>query len=218
MTQEHSKTLIYRWGVFLLALGYAIYFVATSDYSTPLGPFRFLTIWALFASVISGFHVLQISRGQATRRWDGFIGMTAVLNAMVVFLYWKLFFEDPASVTRDGKLGAWYLEFYLHLLGPVLQWIDALFLHRTFRAFRQSALLLVGITAAYLIWAELVVQPLNVTPTGSVTSGLPYPFLNNLELPDRLTFYAGNVAASLAFLSVFFALGWGVKRFGKPDP
>lgn len=212
MNTNGPKILAYRWIVFLLALGYAIYYLSTSNYAEPLGPFRYLTIWALLCSVFVGWCLLMYSRGESKLRWDGFIGMTTVLNAMVVFLYWKLFFEDPNSVTRDGELGTWYLEFYLHLVGPLLQWIDALFLHRAFRKFKASCLWLIGIIALYLSWSELVVQPLNEKPAGSVTSGLPYPFLNDLPFSERLVFYSTNFIVALLLLCVFFAISWVLRR------
>ena len=43
---------------------------------------------------------------------------------MVVILYWKLFFEDPMSV--NNRPPVWHQEYYLHAVGPLLQWIDAL--------------------------------------------------------------------------------------------
>ena len=70
--------------------------------------------------------MMALMEGRSTKRWDGFVSMTAVVNAMVVYLYWSLFFNDPASVTTNGKMGEPYLELYLHGLGPLLQWIDAI--------------------------------------------------------------------------------------------
>ncbi len=205
--------LIYRWVVFLLAAFYSLRMIFFGGYDGFGGPFRYLTVWALFAAFFSASRMIALDEGRTTRRWDGFVGMTSVLTAMVVILYWRLYFADPTSVTKDGQLGQWWLEYYLHLIGPLLQWIDALFLHRSFRRIGASALWLLGLISAYVAWAELVVGPLNQTPIGSVTSGLPYRFLNNLEWPDRATFYVTNVVVALILLLVFAAVAWAIRRF-----
>lgn len=205
--------VIFRWTVFLLAAGYCLRTLILGDWGHFGGPFRFLTIWALFASYFCASRMMALVEGRSTRRWDGFVSMTAVVNAMVVFLYWKLYLADPASVTSDGQMGEFYLELYLHGLGPLLQWIDAIFINRAFRRLGAAALWLCGIIATYVVWAEMVVQPLNATPRGTVTSGLPYPFLNSLLPADRAMFYASNFAAGLVLLLVFAAIALCVRRF-----
>lgn len=204
--QKQSFVSIYRWAVFLLAAGYTIRMVLFSEYDGFAGPFRYLTIWALILSFFCASRMMALIEGRSDARWDGLVGATAVINLMVVFLYWRLFFADPTSVTRDGQLGDWWLEYYLHVVGPLLQWIDALFIHRSFTRLRASALWLAGIVTAYVVWVEFVVQPFASTPSGSVTSGLPYRFLNDLELGGRMTFYATNLVTALVFLLAFAAL------------
>ncbi len=204
--------LIYRWIVFLLAAGYLLRTFIFSDFSDFGGPYRYLTIWALTASFFAASRMMALEEGRSTNRWDGFVSMTAVLNTMVVFLYWRLYFEDPASVTRNGELAAFHLEMYLHLVGPLLQWIDSMFIHRSYRRLWPAVLWLVGVITAYLTWAELLVAPNNESPVGSVTTGLPYPFLNNLEFSDRLVFYVTNLATGLVLLLLFTGLAWAVRR------
>ncbi len=210
--QKASAVSIYRWAVFLLAAGYTIRMVLFSEYDGFAGPFRYLTIWALILSFFCASRMMALVEGRSDARWDGLVGATAVINLMVVFLYWRLFFADPTSVTRDGQLGDWWLEYYLHALGPLLQWIDALFIHRSFTRLRASALWLVGIVISYVIWVEYIVQPLASTPSGNVTSGLPYRFLNDLELGGRMTFYATNLVTALGFLLVFAGLAAVIRR------
>ncbi|MFQ6551012.1 hypothetical protein AAD018_001535 [Aestuariibius insulae] len=203
---------IYRWITFLLAGGYVIRMILFSDYDEGLGPLRYLTIWALIGSFFCASRMMALLEYRSERRWDGFISAVAVINAMVVILYWRLYFDDPTSVTRDGTRAVWYLDYYLHGLGPALQICDALFIHRSFRRPATSALWLVGIVAVYLLWSEFVVQPMHSSPAGSVTSGLPYPFLNNLALTDRLGFYATNIVTALVLLAVFAGLAWAIRR------
>lgn len=219
MTPTLYFVLVYRWAVFVLAAGYALYILITSDYGAPGGPFRFLTNWALLLSFFCASRVLAYSEGRSDRRWDAVISATAVINAMVVFLYWRLYFADPTSVTRDGVLLSLWLELYLHLAGPALMWIDALFVHRSFRRVLPSLAVLLSIVILYLLWAELGVGPLNDTPIGTATSGLPYPFLNNLEPAARMQFYGVNVAVAVVLMAVFFGIAMLIRHvFGTYRP
>jgi len=210
-------TKLYRWCVFLLAAGYCLRMSLFGDYDGVGGPFRYLTIWALFASFFAASRMVAREEHRTERRWDGFVGMAAVLNAMVVFLYWRLYFGDPTSVTDDGTLGAWWLEGYLHALGPLLQWIDALFIHRGFRRPLASVAWIAGIVGLFFAWIELVVAPLNDAPMGRVTSGLPYRFLNDMAPGERAVFYATNVGLALGVLAAFTAAAWVIRRrFPRP--
>ena len=203
---------IYRWTVFLLAAFYCLYELAFGPWGGFGGPFRYLTIWALFLSFFCASRMMALMEHRSTRRWDPLVSATAVVNAMVVLLYWRLYFADPTSVTRNGQLSQPWLEFYLHGLGPLLQIIDAIVIHRAFRRLGQALAVLVGIVVTYLIWAETAVGPLNDSPVGTVTSGLPYPFLNDLPFDDRMTFYVTNVAVAVLLLGVFAGVAALVRR------
>lgn len=207
-----SPRLIFRWIAFLLAAGYCIRTLVFGGWDTFGGPFRFLTVWALFFSFFAFSRMMALEEGRSTKRWDGFVCMTAVLNTMVVFLYWRLYFADPTSVTSDGQLNAWHLELYMHLLGPVLQVVDTIFVHRSYRRLLPAIGWLVGVIATFVALSELVWQPLNSTPAGLVTSGLPYPFLNNLEFGERVVFYATNFVTAFAILLLYAGIAWAVRR------
>jgi hypothetical protein len=207
-----NPRLIFRWTAFLLAAGYCIRTMIFGGWDAFGGPFRFLTIWALFASFLAFSRMMAIEEGRSEKRWDGFVCMTAVINTMVVFLYWRLYFADPMSVTMDGELGAWHLEMYLHLFGPLLQVVDTIFIHRSYRRLGVAFAWYIGVIATYVFWAELVVQPMNDSPAGTVTSGLPYPFLNNLELADRMGFYITNVTVGVVLLLIYATMAWGARR------
>jgi len=207
-----SGRIVFRWVVFLLAASYCVRQALYGGNDEFGGAFRFLTNWALFCSFFAASRMIAFEEGRTERRWDGFVGMTAVLNFMVVFLYWRLYFGDPASVTRDGELAEWWLEIYLHALGPALQWIDALFIHRSFRRPLASAGWLIGLVVTYFAWIELAVAPRNDTPAGAVTSGLPYRFLNDLDLGARAEFYATNVVVALLTLALFTGTAWIIRR------
>jgi hypothetical protein len=203
----HSKPVIgFRWVVFLLAAGYTIHEIAFSSYEHFSGPFRYLTIWALLMSFYAASRMLAVSEHRITRPHQVTAMVAAVLNVMVVYLYWKLWFTDPALVNNNGPI-IWYREYYLHGLGPALQIIDALFVGRVFARTWRAAIPLVAIIGLYVFWSELVVQRFSQSSPGSVTSGLPYPFLNSMELGERVGFYGLNLCVALGLLVVFGILG-----------
>lgn len=208
----HSRpVLIYRWIVFLLAAGYCLHQMFLGSWSGPGGPFRYLTIWALFLSFYAASRMLALSEHRITRRHEVTAMCAAVLNVMVVFLYWRLYLTDP-SLVNGGNPIVWWLEYYLHALGPALQIIDALFVGAVFRRVWRAALPLLGIIAAYVAWAELFVQRFNTKPVGEVTSGLPYPFLNSMEWADRAMFYGVNAATAMGLLVIFGLVGAVIYR------
>lgn len=212
----HSRpVLYYRWIVFLLAAGYCLYQILFGAWTGPGGPFRYLTIWALFLSFYAASRMLALTEHRITRRHEVTAMSAAVLNVMVVFLYWRLYFSDPALVNNDGPI-EWWLEYYLHGIGPALQIFDALFIGAVFRRVWRAILPLMTIIGLYVAWAELFVKRFNERPAGSVTSGLPYPFLNNMELPERAMFYAVNAGTALGLLIVFGVLGAGIYRLKRP--
>lgn len=207
-----TPLLIYRWAVFLLAGGYAVYMLWTADYSKAGGPFRFLTFWALLASFYCASRMIAQMEGRARLGHDATVSVTAVMNAMVVLLYWRLFFTDPALVRGGNNPPVPLVEYYIHLVGPILQWIDALFLRRAFRKPMRSALALAGVVAGYACVTEFVLAPLSSSPVGTVTTGLSYPFLNDMEPLSRVIYYGANYGVALVFLALFSGVGWLILR------
>ena len=110
----------------------------------------------------------------ATRRngrsdsYPAFISATAVLNIMVVFLYWRLFFIDPALVNGDNT-PVWFQEYYLHLIGPAIILIDALFISRAFDQMVRGVAGTIALCVAFVVWTEGFVAPFNDPPVRSVT-------------------------------------------------
>ncbi|PRY93378.1 FAR-17a/AIG1-like protein [Hasllibacter halocynthiae] len=198
---------LWRLGVFLLAAGFWLYQFATQEMADFGWQFRFLTVWALTLSMLSGWFVLRVSLGWSDSPHRTLMAATAVINAMVVLLYWRLYLENPEQVNGTTALPP-VQEWYLHALGPALQWVEALVLTRAFTRLPSSALAVLGVVAAYVLWIELAVQPLNEVPGGAVTTGLPYPFLNDMEVQARLAFYGMQLGMSLLALGAF----WGLQR------
>ena len=214
MDERRAPIRAYRLLVLMLALGFTVYQLGRDDWSSPGGPLRYLTNWALIASGFAALAMVARSLGISDRRRDALVAVAAVMNAVVVIQYWRLYLMDPANVTSGDPL-PWWLEYYLHLAGPMLQWFDALVILRAFRTGHGRALgALIGLVVAYALWAEMFVGPMNDRPVGSVTSGLPYPFLNDMALQARLTLYAVNAVV----VAVFYAAFVGLARFIPRPP
>ena len=212
MMTRSTPVLTYRWIVFLLAAGYSIYHIGWGDYDIWGGPFRFLTFWGLFYSAFAGLMMLCFSMGITRDPWYSAAMVAAVVNTMVVFLYWRLYLIDPFLVHATGEPGAWWDNYYLHGLGPLLQIIDALFIARAFRKPLRAVLPLLVFILAFVSFGEVFVQNLADFPQGSVTSGLPYPFLNDMEMLGRAIYYAQNALIGLVLLGLYGALTWGAYR------
>ena len=197
---------------FFLALGYWIYQFFRADLSLFGIHFRLMTYWGLSLAVAVHFlHWRARMRGVDSRH-HGFTTMAVVVNLLVVFLYWRLYFIDPKLVNGDG-IPVWHQEYYLHLVGPCLLVIDGVWLARAFRQIWRGVATTIGICMIYTIWVEGAVRPLNTSPQGSVTSGLPYPFLNDMEFDARLIFYAQTMLTALMFYGICWLVGQGWKRY-----
>ena len=213
MDIRSTPVLTFRWIVFALALGYSIYHIGWNGYENWGGPFRFLTFWGLFFSTFAAARMLATSLGRDDDSHLPIAATAAVINTMVLFLYWRLYLIDPFLVHEKGDPGAWWNNYYLHGLGPLVQIFDALFIARAFRAPLRAVLPILAFVLAFVVFGELVVQTFSSTPAGSVTNGLPYPFLNNMELGDRIIYYATNAGVALGILALFSAIAWVIRRF-----
>lgn len=195
--------LRYRLVCLVLSIAYFVYQFTAANYENFGIQFRYLTIWSLTGAMISSYLLYRLKRSNLPEAYHAFVSAVAVLNAMVVFLYWKLYFIDPSLVNYSGSM-VWFQEYYLHALGPLLIIFDALFINRSFLQIKKGTITIVGICLLYVLWSEAITAPLNATPEGSVTSGLPYPFLNNMVFSERLSFYATTTLTGLGF----YFLGW----------
>ena len=211
-------TRTYRWIVLLLAVAFFVDRATVEDFSdwSDFGwQFRYLTIWALTGSLVAAALVLTPRFGRRDGPGAVFVSVVAVLNMIVVVSYWRLYFDDPTLVNGDNDIVP-LREYYLHLAGPILQWIDVLALKRGFRRVVAVALWLGVAVLAYLGWSEFVVAPLNDAPVGTVTTGLPYPFLNDMTPVARLAFYGVTWASGLVFIAVLRGLQALVDRAAAP--
>jgi len=79
--------------------------------------------------------------------------------------------------------------------------------------------LALSISFSYVAWTEFVTGPLNNSPAGSKAAGLPYPFLNDMVLADRLEFYVISILTGVFFYAVFWLIDricishfWGLAK------
>ena len=196
-------TLRYRLVCLLLSVGYFLYQFTEANYNNFGIQFRYLTIWGLTAAMLATWLLYKTKRMGLPESYLPFVSATAVLNAMVVFLYWKLYFTDPSLVNYSGSI-SWFQEYYLHIVGPALIVLDALLLNNSFTQVKKGVLTILAICLLYIFWSEVITGPLNETPEGSVTNGLPYPFLNNMSFSERVSFYATTIITGLGF----YLAGW----------
>lgn len=201
----------FRWIVFALAFGYWCYEFTVFSRELFGWQFRFLTIWGLTANAIVAFLMLRYSLGRSERTYNPLVTATVILGAIVVFMYWKLYLTDPALVNSGSEV-VWYQEYYLHGLGPALMIFDALFILGVFRRIAASIAIMITIFVGYIFWIELLVGPRNTYPEGSVTAGMPYPFLNDMELAQRINFYGVTIGTAIVFFIVGLLLSRAIAR------
>ena len=183
----HKFILRYRFVCLLLSIGYFLYQFTDANYNNFGIQFRYLTIWGLTGAMIATWLLYRTKREGFPETHLPFVSAIAVLNAMVVFLYWKLYFIDPSLVNYSGSI-VWFQEYYLHVLGPLFIILDSLFFNNSFTQIKKGLLTILGICLLYILWTEALTGPLNTTPEGAVTNGLPYPFLNNMAFAERISF------------------------------
>ena len=194
--------LSYRALVFILALSYWLY-QFDGIYTDPFGwQFRYLTIWSLTTSLFVAGQLLSFSCGFSDKSWNTLTSVATVISMVVVIQYWRLYFIDPLLV-GSGEI-PWHQQYYLHLAGPALLWIDAFFILGAFQKLKKILFFIAVFSISYPTWMEIILRPINSIPIGTVTNGLPYPFLNDMLIIDRIVFY--TVSIILNFLLIF--VGW----------
>ena len=194
----------------ILAIGYSLYQFVNTDWSAFGIHFRYLTIWGLTAAMVYHASIWMDRRAGRAERYLPMIAATAVLNVMVVYLYWKLYFVDPKLVNGENS-PVWFQEYYLHLLGPLLIIFDALFISKAAQGLR-GLIMSVVLSLAYVAWCEIFVGPFNDSPVGSVTSGLPYPFLNDMDVAGRAGFYGSTLALAVGVYVVFWIITFVMRK------
>ena len=209
-----DRVLIYRIISFSLATVYLVeqlFGFGHGLYNGDLGEgfgwqFRYLTIWALIAHVIVGYGLLMSSIYKTYTVNDGLVAMAAALGLYVVIMYWGLFFIDPELVNGEHK-PFWLREYYLHLAGPLILLVDAVFIKKALENFWQMIKFNVSVCVIYCLWIELVIKLLNSEPSGNITNGLPYPFLNDMNLHERIIFYLISIAVGILPMLILRQLG-----------
>ena len=73
-----------------------------------------------------------------------------------------------------------------------------------FQKIKKVLFFIAVFSVSYPTWMEIILRPINSIPIGTVTNGLPYPFLNDMLIIDRIIFY--TVSIILNFLLIF--VGW----------
>jgi len=76
--------------------------------------------------------------------------------------------------------------------------------NRSFRQFKLGIIQALILSFSYIVWTEVVTGPLNNFPVGSMSAGLPYPFLNDMVLTERFEFYGISILTGVFFYFLFW--------------
>lgn len=198
MNETSLTVRVFRLIVAALVCFYFFYNFHPSVWTSQLGwSWRFLTTWGQTLSLVVALLMLARSFGYTSQWPDALVSVTVVLNIMIVYLYW-----NTAGVDSDGTPPVWWRQYYIHGLGPALQWFDAFFIFGCFRRPIRIGVGLISVIALYVLWMELVLEPFTSSPVGTATSGLPYPFLNDMTFNSRIEYY-GETILVYGFLAAF---------------
>ena len=168
--------------------------------------FRYFTLWSLLANFIA---ILFLSLSKSFRIFDQtkpFIAISSMMGLFTIILYWGLYFIDPNLVNYGDDQLDFFREIYLHFIGPALLFFDALVLKKTFTHFKKIVPYAIIINFGYFGWLELLVGPNSDFPVGKITSGLPYPFMNDMLLEHRLIFMVVCFLCGASFIWILTKL------------
>lgn len=200
---------VWRLGVLLLATGFWAHQFALQDLADFGWQFRYLAVWALTLGLVAGALTFRLSLVPDAGAPDSLLLVASAVSALQAILFWRFQLDDP-SVLGPASAGASPLAIaYLHGIMPLLVWIETVFLSRASRGLPAAIGWLLVTLLAYVLWIEAAVLPLNPVPAGAVTSGLPYPLLNDMTQPERIVLYARSSALGLALLVL---AGWAAGR------
>lgn len=200
-TSEKSK-IIYSIVAFGSALAVWCYGLIMSNFDL-FHEMRFLTIWALtFATIVHGYIGWQRINHRPIS-YKSIIQSAAIMNILVVFLYWRLYLINP-SLVNGNKTPSMLTEYYLHSTGPLLMVIEALFLSKAFINFGKDLISTLTTNGLYIVWAELVLRPLQK---------LPYPFLAKMYGKDLRLFYIQVIAIALFFHIIMHSIAYWLNKY-----
>lgn len=181
----------YRWG--LLALSVVVWARCFGDARLEeFGwQFRLIEVWAVTGTVLAAALMVRLSMGWSRSRHEELVGGVAAVNVVVLALH-----LGPLGVWSP-TLPGWH-GLALNVVVPAAQIADAVLILGAFRRVRGAVAWSSSMAAAYVVWIELAVRPLNASVEGR--GGLPYPPLDAMPLSDRLGLYAAVTLLGLAVL------------------
>lgn len=210
-TKTHSRfSAYYSLCCGLLGLGFIIDSFFTIENFVFGWQYRFLTIWGLNLATIAHGMLARWRFMNKPIRFKSLISAIAILNCMVIFLYWRLYFIDPGLV-NDGTPPVFIREYYLHLIGPLAMTLEALTFDNYFKYFWQGIGLTILICMIYVAWLELIIEPYSI---------LPYPFLRTMPFDERGMFYFQTIITAVVFfvcLAVINKAVVHIKRRKQPS-
>ena len=208
ISPQISFLFLFRTVCFLLTLIFFadIFFLSGSYIFQNVGfgkQFKFFTLWSFIANFLV-FSILFLSMiGIRIKIPDSLVATSTLMGIFTIILYWGLFFIDPNLVNYTDQRLNLFREFYLHLIGPLLLVVEGFLFTRAFKNFFNITLCAAAINFGYFSWIELVVARFNEFPKGTITNGLPYPFMNDMGISERLIFSASCFIFGIFFIWLF---------------
>lgn len=200
---------VWRLGVLLLAVGFWAHSFALEDLADFGWQFRYLAIWALSLGIAVGALAVRSSLVPDAGAPESLLLLAAGVSGAQAIVFWWFWLGDPAAVATGGATDGPVRLVYLHAVMPALIWIEAVVLSRAARGAAPAAVWLLVVLAAYMLWIEAGVAPLNPAPAGVATSGLPYPLLNEMTQGARAGLY---VECALLALALVLLARWAAGR------
>ena len=171
--------------------------------------FKFFTLWSFLANFFV-FSILFLRMiGFRIKIPDPLVAISTMMGIFTIILYWGLFFIDPNLVNYTDQCNYTvqrlnlFREYYLHLIGPLLLILEGFLFTRAFKNFLNITLCAAVINFGYFSWIELVVARFNECPKGTITNGLPYPFMNEMVISERLIFMTSCFIFGILFIWLF---------------
>ncbi len=214
-----KQTIIHKYLKIHLILFVAFFIFSTiarfDEFRTSFGGvYRFYSDWGFTACLFSAFFIFFPKRHELS------LSIISSMASLYTVLFVILFFVDPGGILvapigmmSDGISTGAFITLTIHSVVPVLQVANTLFLANSFQRLRPIIYAMLLIEVIYILWIELLVAPLNNSPIGSITTGLPYPLLNNLPLIERIEVYGIITLLTVLTVLILFGLRKLIVRF-----
>tara|TARA_Y100000588_G_scaffold370857_1_gene441520 strand:+ start:220 stop:888 length:669 start_codon:yes stop_codon:yes gene_type:complete len=219
MVRKIYRTVTLGLAAYFWWIGVGVDYVSSSEAEWG-GGLIYLTNWVLTLNLLVHTRAFLSEIFRQVFTINFLVGATMVMNIVVLVLWWGLQLVDPTLLAADTEGWStfyWIWEIYIHGGMAVLLFIEGVVFNKSFSSKIRPYAVIVGLFLAYIVWIELAVSRYNILPCGSVNCGFPYPFLNDLDITQRIIFYLGIwILGTVSFLLCAVGVSFKEKLFGIP--